>query len=80
MLEIEIHALEREKDKASKERLQLACKAIAQVDEQLRPLQAAYENKKKRADELNEIQRKIDDLKAKADDAERRQDSILGVL
>jgi len=71
-LEVEIHALEREKDQASKERLQLARKAIADVEDQLRPLMAAYENEKKRGDEINEVRRKIDDLKAKADDAERR--------
>jgi ATP-dependent Clp protease ATP-binding subunit ClpB len=71
-LEIEVHALEREKDEASRERLQLARKAIAQVDDQLRPLKAAFENEKKRGDETNEIRRKIDDLKAKADEAERR--------
>jgi hypothetical protein len=35
-------------------------------------LQAAYENEKRRGDEINEVRRKIDDLKAKADDAERR--------
>lgn len=64
--------MEREKDQASKERLQLARKAIADVDDQLRPLKAAYENEKKRGDELNEFRKKIDALKAKADDAERR--------
>jgi ATP-dependent Clp protease ATP-binding subunit ClpB len=71
-LEVEIHALEREKDQASKERLQQARKTMAAVDEELRPLQAAYEVERKRAEELNEIRRRIDDLKAKADDAERR--------
>ena len=71
-LEVEIHALEREKDAASKERLQVARKAIAQVDEQLAPLVAAYENEKSRGDEVNNIRKKIDELKAKADDAERR--------
>jgi ATP-dependent Clp protease ATP-binding subunit ClpB len=69
---VEIHALEREKDQASKDRLQLAHKAIADVEDQLRPLKAAYENEKKRGDEINEVRKKIDDLKAKADDAERR--------
>ncbi|KAN0124757.1 P-loop containing nucleoside triphosphate hydrolase protein [Russula decolorans] len=73
-LEVEIHALEREKDAASKERLQVARKAIAQVDEQLAPLVAAYENEKSRGDEVNNIRKKIDELKAKADDAERRYD------
>ncbi|KAI6153595.1 P-loop containing nucleoside triphosphate hydrolase protein [Pisolithus tinctorius] len=58
-LEVEVHALEREKDQASKERLALARKAIAEVDDQLRPLQAAYEAQKRMA---------------KADDAERRYD------
>jgi ATP-dependent Clp protease ATP-binding subunit ClpB len=56
-LEVEIHALEREKDTASKERLQVARKAIAQVDEQLAPLVAAYENEKSRGDEVNNIRK-----------------------
>lgn len=71
-LEVEIHALEREKDAASKERLHLARKKIAEVEEQLRPLKAAYENEKKRGDEINQVRRKMDELKAKLDDAERR--------
>lgn len=71
-LQVEIHALEREKDDASKERLKVAKKAIADVDGELRPLKAAYENEKKRGDEIAELRRKIDELKAKADDAERR--------
>ena len=71
-LEVEIRALEREKDTASKERLQTARKAIAQVDEQLDPLVAAYENEKSRGDEVNRIRKKIDELKAKAEEAERR--------
>lgn len=71
-LEVEIHALGREKDESSKERLQLARKAIADVEEKLRPLQAAYENEKKRGDEVGEVRKKIDELQAKADEAERR--------
>lgn len=71
-LEVEIHALEREKDAASKERLQLARKAIAEVDDQLQPLRAAYENEKSRGDEINVVRRKIDELKVKVEDAERR--------
>jgi len=73
-LEVEIHALEREKDTASRERLHIARKAIMDVDETLAPLRAAYENEKKRGDEINDVRRKMDDLKAKADDAERRYD------
>ncbi|KAF9015157.1 P-loop containing nucleoside triphosphate hydrolase protein [Cyathus striatus] len=73
-LEIEIHALEREKDPASKERLQNARKAIAEVDDQLNPLKAAYENEKSRGDEINQVRKRIDELKAKAEEAERRYD------
>ncbi|KAH8100710.1 P-loop containing nucleoside triphosphate hydrolase protein [Cristinia sonorae] len=73
-LEVEIHALEREKDEASKERLKLARKAIADVDDELQPLQAAYEAEKARGDEIQNVRRKIDELKAKADEAERRYD------
>lgn len=71
-LEVEIHALEREKDEASKERLVTARKAIAEVEEKLAPLKAQYENEKRRGDEINELRRRIDELKAKADEAERR--------
>ncbi|KAJ7092720.1 P-loop containing nucleoside triphosphate hydrolase protein [Mycena epipterygia] len=73
-LEVEIHALEREKDEASKERLQLARKAIAGVEEELRPLKAAFENDKRRGDEITLVRRKMEELKAKVEDAERRHD------
>ncbi|KAF9229277.1 P-loop containing nucleoside triphosphate hydrolase protein [Gyrodon lividus] len=73
-LEVEIHALEREKDQASKERLAIARKAMAGIDDELRPLKAAYEVEKKRGDEINQVRKRIDELKAKADDAERRYD------
>lgn len=64
--------MEREKDAASKERLVLARKAIATVEDELKPLKAAYETEKKRGDEINVVRRKIDELKAKAEEAERR--------
>jgi len=73
-LDIEIHALEREKDSASKDRLTAAHKLRADLDEKLRPLKAAYEAGKKRGDEIVNVRRRIDELKAKADDAERRYD------
>ncbi|GJE86129.1 ATP-dependent chaperone ClpB [Phanerochaete sordida] len=73
-LEVEIHALEREKDEASKERLKVARKAIAEVDDELQPLLAQYEAEKARGEEVNQVRRKIDELKAKADEAERRYD------
>ncbi|KDR84985.1 hypothetical protein GALMADRAFT_233515 [Galerina marginata CBS 339.88] len=73
-VEVEIHALEREKDPASKERLQAARKAIAEVEEKLQPLKAAYENEKRRGEEINQVRRKMDELKAKVEEAERRYD------
>lgn len=71
-LEVEIHALEREKDQGSKDRLHLAQKAISEVEEQLQPLRAAYENEKKRGDAINVMRRRMDELRTKVEDAERR--------
>jgi ATP-dependent Clp protease ATP-binding subunit ClpB len=59
------------------EQLQMVRKAITQVDEELVPLVAAYENEKSRGDEVNNTHKKIDELKAKADDAERRYDGSI---
>ena len=73
-LEVEIHALELEKDDASKERLKIARKTIAHVEEQLAPLKAQYEAEKRRGDETANLRRTIGELKAKADEAERRYD------
>ncbi|KGB74436.1 heat shock protein [Cryptococcus deuterogattii 99/473] len=73
-LEVEIHALEREKDEASKERLETAKKAIADLEDKLGPLKREYENDKHLGDQIHELRRKIDELRAKADEAERRYD------
>lgn len=73
-LEVEVHALEREKDEASKERLEHAKKAIAEVIDQLEPLKKEYENEKHLGDQINEVRRRIDELRSKADEAERRYD------
>jgi ATP-dependent Clp protease ATP-binding subunit ClpB len=73
-LEVEIHALEREKDEASKERLENAKKAIAELEDQLGPLKREYENEKHLGDQIHDLRKKIDELRAKADEAERRYD------
>ncbi|WVQ72447.1 hypothetical protein IAR50_001999 [Cryptococcus sp. DSM 104548] len=73
-LEVEVHALEREKDEASKERMEAAKKAIADVEDQLGPLKREYENEKHIGDQIHELRRRIDELRAKADEAERRYD------
>lgn len=71
---IEIHALEREKDQASKERLAAAKKEAANVEEELRPLREKYEAEKQRTASLQEAKKKHDTLKAKAAEAERSGD------
>lgn len=71
---IEIHALEREKDSASRERLEAAKREAANVEEELRPLREKYESEKQRTHSLQEAKKKHDLLKAKAAEAERSND------
>ena len=71
---IEIHALEREKDVASRERLEVAKREAANVEEELRPLRQRYEAEKQRTHSLQEAKKKHDLLKAKAAEAERSGD------
>lgn len=73
-LKIEIHALEREKDQASKDRLESAKKEAANLEEELRPLKEKYESEKRRAVEVQEAKKKLDSLRVKAEQAERAQD------
>ena len=73
-LEIAVHALEREKDKESKERLADTKQQLATLEDELAPLKADFEAQKAKGDEVNAVRRRIDELKAKAMDAERRYD------
>lgn len=74
-LDIEIHALKREKDAASEDRRFVMRKECADVDEQLRPLEPSHTAKKERSsDETANVRRRIDELRVKADDAEGRCD------
>ena len=73
-LGVETRALEREEDDASKERLKIARKTIPDVEQQLAPLKARCEAEKRRGDEIANLRRTIGELKAKADEAERRYD------
>jgi ATP-dependent Clp protease ATP-binding subunit ClpA len=74
-LQIEIHALEREKDDASKARLDAAKQEAANVTEELRPLREKYESEKKRSKEIQDAKIKLDSLKVKRDEAERMGDT-----
>ena len=73
-LEIEIHALDREKDEASKNRLREARAEKANVEEELKPLREKYESEKERSREIQEQKIKLDQLKFKQQEAERTRD------
>ncbi|KAI1180192.1 putative heat shock protein [Nemania sp. FL0916] len=70
-LRIEIHALSREKDDASKARLEVAKKNAENVEEELKPLREKYESERKRGKDIQEAKLKLDQLRVKAEDAER---------
>ncbi|KAJ5493732.1 ATPase AAA-type core [Penicillium fimorum] len=74
-LEIEIHALGREQDDASKARLEAAKQEAANVAEELRPMREKYESEKQRSREVQEAKIKLDSLKVKRDEAERMGDT-----
>ena len=74
-LQIEIHALEREQDDASKARLEAAKQEAANVAEELRPMREKYESEKQRSREVQDAKIKLDSLKVKRDEAERSGDT-----
>lgn len=73
-IEIEIHALDREKDDASKARLREAKAEAANVEEELKPLREKYESEKTRSKEIQEAKIKRDQLVTKQQEAERTRD------
>ncbi|PWN32440.1 P-loop containing nucleoside triphosphate hydrolase protein [Meira miltonrushii] len=73
-LEVAIHALEREKDKASKESLEATKRELATLEDELGPKMAEHEAEKSKHDELANARRRLEDVRSKADAAERRYD------
>jgi ATP-dependent Clp protease ATP-binding subunit ClpB len=73
-LEVELHALEKEKDKASKARLLEVRQELDNIHDQLRPLKMKYQREKERLDELRRLKQKREELQANLVDAERRYD------
>lgn len=71
---IEIHALEREKDQGSKDRLESAKKDLANLEETLAPLRAKFEAEKARGHDLQDAKKKLEELKNKAANHERNGD------
>ena len=70
-LQIEIHALEREKDDAAQARLAQAQAEAANVQEELVPLREKYESEKERSRQIQEQKMKLDLLKVKQEEAQR---------
>ncbi|KAF2816048.1 heat shock protein-like protein [Mytilinidion resinicola] len=73
-LQIEIHALGREKTDDAKARLREAVAEAANVEEELKPLREKYESEKLRGKEIQEAKVKLDSLKTKLAEAERIRD------
>ncbi|QIW96200.1 hypothetical protein AMS68_001718 [Peltaster fructicola] len=73
-LEIEIHALDREKDEASQARSREAKAEKANLEEELFPMKDKYEAEKERSKEIQEQKVKLDQLKVKQQEAERTRD------
>nr|GMC55284.1 chaperone protein ClpB1 [Ipomoea batatas] len=73
-LEVELHALEKEKDKASKARLVEVRKELDDLRDKLQPLLMKYTKEKERIDELRRLKQKRDELMIALQEAERRYD------
>ncbi|XP_024971060.1 chaperone protein ClpB1 [Cynara cardunculus var. scolymus] len=73
-LEVELHALEKEKDKASKARLVEVKKELDNLRDKLQPLMMKYKKEKERIDEIRRLKQKREELLVALQEAERRYD------
>ncbi|KAK8470042.1 hypothetical protein PHAVU_004G044132 [Phaseolus vulgaris] len=73
-LEVELHALEKEKDKASKARLVEVRKELDDLRDKLQPLMMKYRKEKQRVDEIRRLKQKREELNFALLEAERRYD------
>ncbi|CAN6445608.1 unnamed protein product [Victoria cruziana] len=73
-LEVELHALEKEKDKASKARLVEVHKELDDLRDKLQPLMMKYRKEKERIDEIRRLKQKREELTFALQEAERRMD------
>jgi ATP-dependent Clp protease ATP-binding subunit ClpB len=74
-LDIEIHALSREKDDASIARLAQAKQDASNVREELQPLREKYESERKRGKEIQEAKQKLEQLEIRKEEAIRMNDT-----
>ncbi|MFN8459586.1 MAG: ATP-dependent chaperone ClpB, partial [Anaerolineae bacterium] len=73
-LEIEREALKKEKDKASKERLEKVEAELSDLQEHSRALQAQWENEKRVINDLRSTKEQIEQTRLEMEQAERRSD------
>jgi len=73
-LEVEVKALSRESDKASKTRLQEAQKELSAVREELAPLLARYDEERGLIEELKSTKQRLEELKRKLQVMEAKHD------
>ncbi|XP_011007277.1 PREDICTED: chaperone protein ClpB1 [Populus euphratica] len=73
-LEVELHALEKEKDKASKARLAEVVKELDDLRDKLQPLLMKYKKEKERIDEIRRLKQKREEILFSIQEAERRYD------
>ncbi|KAG0356617.1 hypothetical protein BG005_004444 [Podila minutissima] len=73
-LEVEATALAKEKDPASQQRLIKVREEMSRISEELKPLKLKYELDKGRINEVRDLNQKLQDLKTKAEEAERHYD------
>ncbi|KAJ8752759.1 hypothetical protein K2173_007069 [Erythroxylum novogranatense] len=73
-LEVELHALEKEKDKASKARLAEVVKELDDLRDRLQPLTMKYKKEKGRIDEIRRLKQKREEILYSIQEAERRYD------
>lgn len=76
-LEIEATALAKEQDSSSQQRLAKVKEELARIDEELKPLIAMHQRERGRIDEIRQLNQKLDELRVKAAEAERRHDLTL---
>ena len=73
-LEVELHALEKEKDKASAVRAGEVREELAGLRDKLQPLMLRYRREKERVDELRRLQQKREEVLVAVQEAETRMD------
>ncbi|GAB2270092.1 Chaperone protein ClpB1 [Dionaea muscipula] len=73
-LEIELHALEKEKDKTSKARLQEVRKEVDDLKDKLHPMLMKYRKDEERINEIRRLKQRREELLQTLEEAERRYD------